>query len=168
MEQVTDARMNEIAARASELEISGPDIHAYAQAFDNIVSYVHQVRTEPPSSAEIDVTKFYARPFTSGGLLVILLEPLYGHRWREGAHVVISDCPSLSALDEGLQVISNGTLSILRGVSLLDLRPFICQLQNSRLADHEREMLYNLVVNAIEAKKPDAVLCMGEVSKPVS
>jgi hypothetical protein len=35
-------------------------------------------------------------------------------------------------------------------------------------SDHEREMLYNLVVNAIEAKKPDAVLCMGEVSMPVS
>lgn len=168
MEQVTGTLMDEITARASELEISCSDIHVYAEAFDDIVSYIRRIRIEPLSDAEIDVTKSFAGPFTSGGLLIVLLEPLHGHRWREGAHIVISDCPSLSALDEGLQVISNDTLSILHCVSLLDLRPFICGLQNSRLADREREELYNLVIKAIEAKKPDIILCMGQVSMAVS
>lgn len=160
--------MDEITAKVSELELSYPDIHVYAKAFDDIVSYIRQIRKEALSCAEISVTKSFAGPFTSGGLLVVLLEPLHDHRWREGAHVVISDCPSLSALDEGLQVTSNGTLSIMHCASLLDLRPFICQLQNSRLADREREKLYDLVIKAIEAKKPDVILCMGKVRVAVS
>lgn len=156
--------MDELTAKASELEISCPDIHVYAEAFDDIVSYIRRIRIEPLSDAEIDVTKSFAGPFTSGGWLVVLLEPLHRHRWREGAHVVISDCLSLSALDEELRIISDDTLSILYCASLLDLRPFIGKLQNSRLVDRKREKLYNLVIKAIEAKKADVILCMGQVS----
>lgn len=155
--------MDEISTGVSGLELSGPHLHVYAKAFNDIVAYICQILPEALSAAEIDVTKSFAGPFTSGGLLVVLLEPRQRHRWSEGAHVVISDCPSLSALNEGLQITSSNILSILHRVSLLDLRPFICQLRNSRLGDREREKLYDLVIKTIDAKMPDVVLCMGKV-----
>lgn len=168
MKRATGAIMDEITSKVSELELSSPDIHVYAKAFDDIVSHVREIREEALSSAEIDVTKSFAGPFTSGGLLAILLEPLHGHPWRGGAYDVMSHCPSLSALHEGFHVTSNGILSILHGVSLLDLRPFICKFQNGRLEDHVRENLYDLVIKAIDAKKPDIILCMGEVRLAIS
>lgn len=155
--------MDEITTKVSELKLSGPHIHVYAQAFNDIVAFICQKFPGELSAAEIDVTKSFAGPFSSGGLLVVLLEPRQRHNWREGVHVVISDCASLSALEEGLQITSNRILSISHRVSLLDLRPFICQLRNARLTDREREILYGLVVKAIDAKKPDLVLCMGKV-----
>lgn len=161
---VTGAGMDEITAKISGIELSYPDIHAYATTFGDIISYICQTRKEALSCAEIDVTKSFAGPFTSGGLLVILQEPLQRHHWREGAHAVISNCPTLSALEEGLQITSNGILSLLHNVSLLDTRPFICKEQNVRLADRHREKLLDLVIKAIDAKKPDVILCMGKVS----
>lgn len=85
--------MDEITTRVSELKLSGPYIHVYAQAFNDIIAYICQTFRGALSAAEIDVTKSFAGPFSSGGLLIVLLEPLQGHNWREGAHVVISDCP---------------------------------------------------------------------------
>ncbi|KAJ5284690.1 hypothetical protein N7497_000016 [Penicillium chrysogenum] len=162
MKRVTGGIMDEITSKVSELELSSHDNHAYAKSFHDIVSYICEIRDEALSRAEIDVTKSFAGPFTSGGLLAILLEPRQGHPWCDGANDVISHCPSLSALHEGFHVTSNGILSILHGVSLLDLRPFISKFQNGRLEDHVREKLYDLVIKAMDAKKPDVILCMGE------
>lgn len=62
MEQVTGALMDEITARASELEITCPYIRDYSDSLDEIVSYIHRIRIEPLSNAEIDVTKFFTGP----------------------------------------------------------------------------------------------------------
>lgn len=168
MKRVTGRIMDEITSKVSELELSSYDNHAYAKSFHDIVSYICEIRDEALSRAKIDVTKSFARPFTSSDLLAILLEPRQGHPWCDSANDVISHCLSLSALHKGFHVTSNGILSILHGVSLLDLRLFVSKLQNGRLEDHVREKLYDLVIKAMDAKKPDVILCMGEVRVPIS
>jgi hypothetical protein len=53
----------------------------------------------------------------------------------------------------------------LDNVSLLDLRLFICKQQNSILQVGQRKKLEKFVIETIEAKELDVVLCMGKVYK---
>jgi hypothetical protein len=89
--------MDAITAKVSQLEISS---HPYPKAFDRIVDYIHEIRRVPLSRDEIDVTRLFAGPCTSGGMLVILIEPLQGHPWNAGANAVITDCSTLSEQEE--------------------------------------------------------------------
>ncbi|KAJ5544143.1 hypothetical protein N7494_005422 [Penicillium frequentans] len=152
--------MDSITAEISQLEIS-PSSRSYAKQYHNIVSYACEIRRQSPSKAELDVTKALAGPFITGGLLVILLEPLQTHPWLEGSK---AKCATLSALEEGISVSSGGKLSLCNHVSVLDLRPFICKELNNNIGDHQREKLLALVLEAINAKMPDVTLCMGNVS----
>ena len=155
--------METITAQVSQLEICSSLSNSYSEAFHDIISYIRQIRRKPLSDAEINVTKSLAEPFTCGGLLVILQEPLQEHPWHKGANVVISECPTLSSLREGLRIGSNDILCLLHHVSVLDLRPFISKEQNYRIQGYQRERLYKLLIAAINAKKPDVILCMGQV-----
>lgn len=85
--------------------------------------------------AEIDVTRCLAGPFDTGGLLIILQEPLQKHLWSEGANAVISSCPTLDALREGVLIGSNGSFSLLHHISILDIRPFISKQANYSLTE---------------------------------
>lgn len=42
-----------------------------------------------------------------------------------GADLVIRDCKTLRVMDDGFKLVSEGSLSFTKGVSLLDLRPFL-------------------------------------------
>jgi hypothetical protein len=66
-------------------------------------------------------------------------------------------------MDEGLKFVSQGSLSLTNGVSLLDIRPFFVKKCYPDLDPEVWERLYDLVYEAIKAKKPDALLCMGDV-----
>lgn len=154
--------MESITERFSRIEVSSQAL-SYAKAFRQIVSYVRVIRKQPLSAAEIDVTRCLAGPFDMGGLLIILQEPLQEHPWSEGVSAVISSCPTLDALREGVLIGSNGSLSLLHHISILDIRAFISKQANYSLTEDQREKLYSLVIAAIEAKRPDVVLCMGKV-----
>jgi hypothetical protein len=135
----------------------------YETAFEKIVRFAKEHRRDTISVHEHEVTKALAEPFTQGGPLVILLEPRHKHPWKDGVDTVVRDCKSLQALDEGFKVISEGLLSLTTGVFVLDLRPFLNKKYHPQLGSEVWESLYDLVYKAIEAKKPDVLLCMGQV-----
>lgn len=152
--------MNLITNKLSDLRI-GED---YFNAFENLHRWAKQLRENPIHISEFNVTKTLAAPFSIGGLLVILMEPLQDHPWRKGVDAVVSTCPSLRGLSEGIRIGSDSSLNLVDSVSLLDQRAFICKEENKKLEAWQRERLYELVIKAIDAKKPDVVLCMGSVS----
>lgn len=158
--------METITAQISQLELHSSDLQTYGETFHHIVAYIRQIRRTPLSDAEIDVTESLAGPFTCGGLLVILQEPLQSHPWHKGTDAVVSECPTFCALREGLQIGLQGSLTVLHHVSVLDLRPFISKEQNTLIEVCQREKLYSLLMRAIDAKRPDVILCMGQVGWP--
>lgn len=157
--------MDELIAPFSSSISLGPEpIISYEQAFDQIVLFATKARGHIPPN-ELAVTKTLAGPFNPGGLLILLLEPLLSHPWGEGVDRVIATCATLDSLNEGVQIASNGDLSLKDDVSVLDLCPFFAKEQYSTLDCDCKAALYNLVFSAIEAKEPEALLCMGNVSK---
>ena len=64
------------------LKLEEENAITYKQAFDNIVSFVKDVREYGIRAGELLVTETLAGPFTSGGLLVLLQEPLAYHTWH--------------------------------------------------------------------------------------
>jgi hypothetical protein len=135
----------------------------YKAAFQEIVRFVNRYRKHTITEHELEVTEALAGPFTQGGLIVFLLEPRIYHPWKKGVYFVIQDYRSLRVMDEGLKFVSQGSLSLTKGVSLLDIRPLFVKKCYPDLDSEVWERLYDLVYEAIKAKKPDALLCMGDV-----
>lgn len=141
--------------------------HSYEGVFESIINFATALRpSKPLSSDERKIARTLAGPFTQGGLLVLLQEPRANHPWAQGVDWVISDCASLAILREGLQTVSSGELSITTNVSVIDRWPFLHQKLHSDLdktAPEDMATLDSMVFNAIRAKKPDVILCMGKV-----
>ncbi|KAH3906104.1 hypothetical protein HBH56_208490 [Parastagonospora nodorum] len=135
----------------------------YMAAFGRILRFVKKYRIDTITEHELEVTEALARPFTQGGLLILLLEPGCWHPWTQGIHNVIQNCRSLRVMDDGLKFVSEEVLSLTNDVSLLDLRPFLVKGDYTHLESKVWERLYDLVYEAIKAKKPDVLLCMGNV-----
>lgn len=97
----------------------------------------------------------------------MLEEPRRWHPWDKGVNYVISECQSLNLLNKGHQIGSKGLLDLTKGVSVIDSRPFLSKGAYPALEEDEWEKLYDLVLVAIQAKKPDVLLCMGAVATNV-
>ena len=139
---------------------------AYKSGFDHVVALVNGVRPQPVFADEYKVTTTLAGPFRHGGLLVLLQEPLWNHPWAEGVDAVISRCATLNMLREGIWIASNGTLSLIDHVSVIDRWPLLPRARRTELErtnPGKMRKLDSLVLQAIRTKKPDAVLCMGKV-----
>jgi hypothetical protein len=115
------------------------------------------------SEHEHSVTLELAQPITTGGPLFLLLQPLEDHPWQDGTAEVIEQCPTLWCLKEGVHACSHGGLDLIENVSVLDMRPFMSKSSYNRLTDFQRHELSELVFSAICSKKPDTLLCMGDV-----
>ncbi|GFF39991.1 hypothetical protein IFM58399_05771 [Aspergillus lentulus] len=155
--------MEEITERLSYVKLAPQKSDAFLRAFEKVVAYASELRGDQLSDAEIDVTRRLAGPFTCGRLLILLIEPRQQHPWRQGIHTVILDCATLNALREGVHIGSNGALSLADDVSVLDLRPFVWAGLKDRLEEGQLVKLYDLVIEAISAKRPDTILRMGNV-----
>ncbi|KAF2664849.1 hypothetical protein BT63DRAFT_443179 [Microthyrium microscopicum] len=138
--------------------------HVYEAKYNEIVAFADKTRAADFFPGELCVTRELAEPFTYGGLMIILQEPRKSHPWVKGIQAVISDCPTLSILDEGLSNISG--LSLTCGVSVLDARPFFNE-EIDKLNEQQWHQLKYLVFQAIDAKRPDVLLLMGTVAKQV-
>ena len=139
----------------------------YETAFNKIVAFTSKRRTEDITRHEINCTRELAGPFTPGGILVLLQEPLPDHPWIDGIDAVISQCSSLSLLREAVFLGSSGNLNLEKDVSVLDRWPMHdkkthVQLQNTHPA--KMDELNYLLRNAIIAKNPEVIICMGTVS----
>lgn len=156
--------IDQITALTHKINIDSDTTSAYETAFENIVCFVQDRREHAITKHELEVTKTLAAPFTRGGSLVLLLEPRRRHPWKLGADLVIRDCRTLRVMDDGFKLVSEGCLSFTKGVSVLDLRPFLVMDDYPQLECEVWEHLYDLVYKAIRAKEPDALLCMGNVS----
>lgn len=141
------------------------NIGTYEAAYEKIVSFIKEDLKHTIGAKEEEVTRVLAGPFTHGGLLILLQEPRLHHPWGDGVHEVIDDCDSLKVLNEGFNLISDGRLNLTNGISVLDMRPFLAEKYHSKLDKWQWERLYDLVYNAIVAKKPDVLLCMGKVTR---
>jgi hypothetical protein len=156
--------MEEISERLSRVRIAPQVSDIFAQLFQKIVTYASELREHRIPDEEIDVTRQLAGPLSRGGLLILLIEPCEHHPWQAGIEPVILDCPTLRALEEAVRIGSNVALSLIHDVSVLYLRPFIWSGLKNRLQEDQLVQLYDLVFEAIRAKRPDTILCMGEVS----
>ena len=136
---------------------------SYKKAFNDLVAFAEGVRDSEIPAAELDVTTRLAGPFTSGGLLVLLQEPQRWHPWDEGVEGVIADCKPLELVETGIDVASRGALSMTTNVSVLDSRPLLVRKEHPHVRLDEWWELNRLVARAIEAKRPDVILCMGRV-----
>lgn len=117
--------MEDISERLSRVRIAPQISDTFVQLFQKIVTYAGELRNHRIPDEEIDCTRQLAGPFTRGGLIILLIEPRAHHPWGAGIHRVILDCLTLRALEEGVRIGSNETLSLIDDVSVLDLRPFI-------------------------------------------
>jgi hypothetical protein len=155
--------MDSVTTLFQRVKLDSNVANEYKAAFQEIVRFVNEYRTDMITEHELEVTEALAGPFTQGGLLIVLLEPRIYHPWKNGVYSVIQDCRSLRVMDEGLKFVSQGLLSLTNGVSLLDIRPFFVKKCYPDLDSDVWERLYDLVYEAIKAKKPDVLLCMGNV-----
>lgn len=155
--------IDEVSTLIQRVKLDSDVENEYKAAFQDIVRFVKEYRKHTITEQELEVTEALAAPFTQGGLLIILLEPRARHPWTLGVYSVIQDCRSLRVLEEGLKFVSQGLLSLTNGVSLLDLRPFLTKNCYPDLDSQIWERLYDIVYEAIKAKNPDALLCMGDV-----
>ncbi|KAL4964869.1 uncharacterized protein BDV14DRAFT_173849 [Aspergillus stella-maris] len=129
-------------------------------AFNKITSHVRVFRSTLPSS-EVNVTKDLARPFKPGGIVFFLLEPLHKHPWENGTQAVISSCPTLDALDEGLSIASSGHFNLKEHATVIDLNAFVSKEVKSRLCHQQIEELYDRVFAFLHVKRPRVILGMG-------
>ncbi|KAL4800251.1 hypothetical protein BDV19DRAFT_384610 [Aspergillus venezuelensis] len=143
-----------------DLAVDRLDQNEIEAAFDNITSHVRTLRPGLPFS-EVNVTKDLARPFKPGGIVFFLLEPLDTHPWDDGVEAVISDCPTLESLAEGVYLTSGGKLKLIDDVTVLDLRAFVSKSVKRCLLHRELERLYELVFEFLYVKRPDVILGMG-------
>lgn len=157
--------MEQLVAGLSHITLDPTYVGTYATSFNDIIRFAERVRGHMIPADERDVTENLAMPFTTGGLLVLLMEPRQNHPWYEGVDCVIAECKTLASLNEGIEVGSKEELSLKNGVSVLDLRPFLPKKQHPNLKDDDWKELYELVFLAIEAKRPKVLLCMGDVGK---
>ncbi|KAF2193553.1 hypothetical protein K469DRAFT_691115 [Zopfia rhizophila CBS 207.26] len=137
------------------------DINAsktYSEAFDAIVAKVGEIQKEAIPRDELTVTIDLARPFTSGGLLILLWQPLNDHPWCEGTKRVVKKCHTLDALDKALRAVLNS--SLVDGASVLDVEAFYNL--NFKPTTEQREALQDLIFQAISMKCPNVILCMGK------
>lgn len=111
-----------------------PPTSNYEYAFKNIATFVSDNLRELPEN-ELKVTRAFAGPFTPGGLLVLMQEPLAYHPWADGLNTVISTCRSLAALREAILNVSNGEQCITKNVSIIDRWPFLPKSQHERLGE---------------------------------
>jgi hypothetical protein len=153
------ASVDNLIAGVAQITLTSSDLNFYLKAFGAIVAQAAEIRGEPIPQDELAVTKELASPFNTGGLLVLLWRPRNDHPWRDGIERVIKECHTFDALDEALQMVSN--LSLREKVSVLDVEPFY----NSKFkpTEEQKNMLNDLVFRAISAKRPKAILCMGNV-----
>lgn len=156
--------MEDISERLSRVTIAPQISDIFEELFQKIVTYASELRNHRISDEEVDCTRQLAGPFSRGGLLILLIEPREHHPWQTGIHRVILDCRTLRALEEGVRIGSNETLSLIDDVSVLDLRPFVWNKLRNKLQEDQLVKLYDLVFEAICAKRPDTILCMGNVS----
>jgi hypothetical protein len=154
--------MEQITSGLDNIILDSESRSTYEQVFGKLVLFAEKARGDIIPPNELDVTKTLAKPFSHGGLLILLLEPRRYHPWDSGVDAVISDCKSLESLAEGVQIGSKGTLSLIDNVSVMDLRPFLVK-KHHVLGDDKWEELYDLVFSAVKAKRPDVLLCMGTV-----
>lgn len=156
--------MEDISERLSRITIAPQISDTFEQLFWKIVKYASELRNHRIPDEEIDCTRQLAGPFSRGGLLILLIEPREHHPWQAGIRRVILDCRTLRALEEGVGIGSNETLSLTNDISVLDLRPFIWSGLRNNIQKDQLVQLHDLVFEAIRAKRPDTILCMGEVS----
>jgi hypothetical protein len=155
--------IDQVSSLIQRVKLDSNVENEYKAAFQEIVRFVKRYRKHTITEHELGVTEALARPFTQGGLLIVLLEPRIWHPWKLGVNSVIQNCRSLRVMDDGLKFVSQGLLSLTNGVCLLDLRPFFVKKCYPELNSGVWKNLYDLVYEAIKAKKPNALLCMGNV-----
>ncbi|KAF9882843.1 hypothetical protein FE257_004955 [Aspergillus nanangensis] len=132
--------MEDISEILSRVTIAPQISDTFEQLFQKIVTYAGELRNHRIPDEEIEGTRQLAGPFTRGGLLILLIEPLAHHPWQAGIDHVIIDC---------------------HDISVLDLRPFIWSGLRNKLQEDQLVQLHDLVFEAIRAKRPDTILCMG-------
>ena len=157
--QTSSGSVEEITTGLAKFNFTHGDLDAYLRAFNEIVHCASRVRGKPIDPDELKVTKQLAGPFTNGGLLILLERPLCTHPWKGGMVMVVDECPTLAALREALAILG---LGLEDSVSVLDVRPFLPKKSEPSRANTLDE-LNELTCQAIRAKRPDVVLCMGEV-----
>ncbi|KAH3992443.1 hypothetical protein HBI56_196540 [Parastagonospora nodorum] len=153
--------MDNVTTLLEKISIDSDIETEYKVAFESILRFVKEYRTSTITEHELEVTEALAGLFTQGGMLIVLLEPRRWHPWTQGIHYVIQNCKSLRVMDDGLKFVSEEVLSLTNSVSLLDLRPLLVKGDYPHLESKVWERLYDLVYEAIKAKKPDVLLCMG-------
>jgi hypothetical protein len=158
--------MDELTSSLDNIHFSpepSPEPPTYLAIFNTIVEFAAAARRSPITAAELDITTQLAGPFTPGGLLILLQEPRPNHPWDSGFDSVIEDCETLDLLETWIGLGSEGSMSLAQNVAVLDSRPLLVAKEHLDLGEKKGSELYGLVRKAIEAKRPDVVLCMGQV-----
>jgi hypothetical protein len=143
--------------------VKGKNPDAHRTSFESVIKAVKDCRLQRVSEHEQTVTTTLAGPFTQGGLLILLQEPLGHHPWSEGVEQVISRCPTLNLLREAIALASDGTLSLVDDVTVIDRWPLLCPAHRKSLSSAEIENIEKFLRQTLYTKKPDAILCMGLV-----
>ncbi|KAK4062640.1 hypothetical protein Purlil1_14203 [Purpureocillium lilacinum] len=151
--------IEEVTAAVHQLDLNTQP-SGYRTIFERVIARVGRVRHA--SEAEKRITRQFSRPYTQGGLLVLLLQPRSSHPWDDGADAVISDCATLDSLNEGLRLCH--LRGIGRDVSVLDLWPLLPPAFTNGMSTETLDEIASLVLAAVGQKRPDCILSMGQES----
>ena len=153
--------LNQVISKIAHLQIN-PLPPAFLSELRSIVDEADRLRHGIPQD-EKTVTQEIAKPYCVGGLLVLLMQPRLDHPWQDGMSAVVADCPTLDALNEAVSTCGFDGLG--RDVSVLDLWALLPPSETMRLTKAQLQGIESRVMAAIEAKRPDCILCMGKVRK---
>ncbi|KAH6668543.1 hypothetical protein B0J14DRAFT_169192 [Halenospora varia] len=110
---------------------------------------------EPINISELNFALDLAGPDTTGGILVLLLQPLETQMYKNGFIADVDDCKTLKAIRQLVSLASN-QLSGLDNVSVFDMLPFLTEEYEDK--DIFRTA-HEALVRMIRAKAPSVVIC---------
>jgi hypothetical protein len=125
-----------------------------------IESYGHHLQEdrEDISEDEVQFAKWLAKPRTTGGVVIALLQPAEHQRYFSNHQQTVDDCDTLAAIDEVCRTITG---SGLEEISCFDAFPFHKRPVSKSLDEYEKDLdkAYDIFLDMIEEKQPDVVFC---------
>jgi hypothetical protein len=120
--------------------------------------YYNGNEAEKVPPLELDFALQLARPEITGGILIVLLHPDSSQKFNSGYLTESEKCPTLKAVFEIIEVVSNGYLSE-ESVSIFDSLPFMVENYDASAVHRKSQETF---LEMLKAKKPEVVIsCFG-------
>lgn len=142
----------------TDLTTPGSSTGGHARAIEGYGRHLEKVRADI-SHHEIEFAKWLAKPETTGGVVIVLLQPAQHQRYFPNHRRTVKDCGTLDAVDEVCKTVTGCGLE---KISCFDVFPFHKIPATKKNVDEYEEDLdeaYAIFLAMIQQKQPDVIFC---------